>query len=184
MFCLFSSTCSTPSNFFFAFVVKANVDISNNNIRGGIPGSVCQLSVFEDKLACVTSDDHAVDPASWSAQSYLAQDHVAVRYFDSRLTLEDEDAVRLAGGRRQVKVTVPSFAMVPQMLAGTALIATVPDRFARAMASSGSVRILPFPFKHRPLQVLAYWHPSRNADRTLIEFVATLGNDRAPSSGP
>lgn len=53
-----------------------------------------------------------------------------------------------ANATRQVVLSVPQYSSLPALLAGTDLIASLPDYTAEAMAASGQLFKEPFPFKN------------------------------------
>lgn len=75
---------------------------------------------------------------------------------------------------RRIEIVAPSFTLVPMLLPGTELIATLPARLAR-MAQRWlpiTIRLLPFdaPTFHEQVQ----WHSDRNEDAALRWLVAAL----------
>lgn len=136
----------------------------------GLPPNAC---LFEDSFVCLACKEHGPPGERISRTEYLDRDHVVVRYFEHQMTFEDEDALRRSGEVRPKQVAVWSFNLVPPLISGTSMIATVPSRIARQIAERWPVKIFPFPFEHEPLRVVAYWHPSRESDEVLARFVAS-----------
>ena len=61
------------------------------------------------------------------------------------------------GRTRQVVLSVPQYSSLPALLAGTDLIASLPDYTAEAMAASGQLFKEPFPFKTPTLDLSMVW---------------------------
>ncbi|MNI43922.1 Nodulation protein D 2 [compost metagenome] len=61
------------------------------------------------------------------------------------------------GRTRQVVLSVPQYSSLPALLAGTDLIASLPDYTAEAMAASGQVFMEPFPFSTPTLELSMVW---------------------------
>jgi LysR family transcriptional activator of mexEF-oprN operon len=61
------------------------------------------------------------------------------------------------GRTRQVVLSVPQYSALPALLAGTDLIASLPDYAAEAMAASGQLFMEPFPFKTPTLDLSMVW---------------------------
>ncbi|WP_299917183.1 LysR family transcriptional regulator [uncultured Roseobacter sp.] len=137
----------------------------------GVPPNT---SLFEDHFVCLACSEAFAATEQMSQAEYLAQTHVVVRYFDHQLAFEDEDALRKAGLRRARHISVWSHSMVPSLVCGTSMIATVPSRIAHQIAQRWPVRIFPFPVESEPIRVFAYWHPSRDEDMVLKRFVASI----------
>lgn len=140
-----------------------------------------RLELFRDRFVCV------VDPSN-------------PRLKDGMLTLEDiselphavptfghdepTPADRLLdslGLRRHVQVSVVGWLTVPFVVAGTNLVAVIPERLARRVADTVRLRVVEPPFGRVELIETAHWHPSRGADpavrwllRTLQETAAQL----------
>lgn len=135
----------------------------------GVPPNKCLL---EDAFVCLACETHGPETAHLSEAEYLARKHVVVRYFDHQLTFEDEDALRKSGLKRDRQITVWSHAMVPAMICGTPLLATIPGRLAEQMVRRWPVRIYDFPVQSEPIRVFAYWHPSRAQDTVVQDFLS------------
>ena len=121
-------------------------------------------TLCEDRFVCLVSREHPPAANTLDANAYLARRHVVVRYFESQLTHEDEEALRRHGLRRPHQIAVWSHLLVPQLICGTPMIATVASRVARQIAQQWPLDIYPFPFAQDPMRIYAYWHPSRDQD--------------------
>ena len=145
----------------------------------GFPGS--QAPLFRDRFVCV------VDPGN----SRLA---------DGQLTLDDlsvlPHAVRNGGRthvspadrvmdelcvRRQIQVTAVGFLPLPFLIAGTELVAVIPERLALRVAVPLGLRVVEPPFGRVELIETLWWHPDRESTpehawlrRTLTEAAALL----------
>jgi|SRR5580658_2053421 DNA-binding transcriptional LysR family regulator len=130
--------------------------------------------IFRDRLVCV------VDPGN-------------PRLRDGRLSLEDLGALPHAaatlphaeldpvgqvleelGVARQVRVTTAGWLPLPFVVAGTDLVAAVPERLARQMAGAARVVVAEPPFGRVELAEAAWWHPMRAADPALAWLHAIL----------
>lgn len=137
-------------------------------------GRPANMLVCEDRFVCLVSTDHEPDGGVLDADEFLARRHVVVRYFESQLTFEDEEALRRLGLRRPRQVSVGSMSLVPQMIAGTALIATGAWRISRHFSQHWPIKVYPFPFAQEPMRIFAYWHPSREEDPVLQQLMDTV----------
>ena len=138
----------------------------------------------EDIYACLVSTDHDLPDQVMNAEVYFSRRHVVVRYFESQLTFADEDALRRQGLRRPRQIAVWSHALVPQLISGTSMIATVPWRIARQFCERWPLKIYPFPFASEPMRVFAYWHPSREQDPVLTHMMALVRDVLSESPEP
>ncbi|HEY3882635.1 MAG TPA: LysR family transcriptional regulator [Trebonia sp.] len=145
----------------------------------GFPGS--QAPLFRDRFVCV------VDPLN-------------PRLRDGQLTLDDlsalPHAVRNCGGthvtpaervmdelsvRRQVQVTTVGFLPLAFLVAGTDLVAVIPERMALRVAVPLGLTVVEPPFGRVELIETLWWHPDRAATpghawlrHTLTEAAAAL----------
>ncbi|HXW46882.1 MAG TPA: LysR family transcriptional regulator [Streptosporangiaceae bacterium] len=137
------------------------------------PGSHVEL--FRDRFVCV------VDPLSCglAAGATLTLDdlarmpHVAPTFKPGSFTPVDRVLEEL-GIRPHVQVTVFGWLSVPFVLAGTAMLAIMPERMARRAMRTAPLAILEPPFGLVELVEAAYWHPSRTGDPAIRWLLSTL----------
>jgi DNA-binding transcriptional LysR family regulator len=94
-----------------------------------------------------------------------------------------EEQLDEAGCIRRVTATSNGFVTMPFMLAGTDLVAVVPERLARRVASAADVRLLEPEMPLRPLRQSAFWHTRRDRDpghRWLREQLASVAQEQYP----
>jgi DNA-binding transcriptional LysR family regulator len=108
------------------------------------------------------------------------------RLRDGRLSLEDLAALPHAaatlphaeldpvgqvleelGVAREIYVTTAGWLPLPYVVAGTDLVAAVPERLARQVAGAARVAMAEPPFSRVELVEVAWWHPMRAADPAL-----------------
>jgi LysR family transcriptional regulator, nod-box dependent transcriptional activator len=106
------------------------------------------IPLFEDRYAVLVCAAgrfaEGIDTAA-----YFAADHVALRF---------GAAIAAPAGlpqARRIAVSVPSFAALAGLLAGTDLVATVPLRLARHLSLGQPLRIVPLPFAAAPIDEVA-----------------------------
>ena len=75
----------------------------------------------------------------------------------------EQDLDRL-GVPRHVTATAGSFVSMAYMLAGTELVAILPEKLANRVADAAQIRLLEPDFPLRPLTQSAYWHTRRDRD--------------------
>ena len=130
--------------------------------------------LFDDDFSCVVCREQVATGKKLTRKDYMARRHVVVRYFEHQMSFEDEDVLRASGVQRQRHITVWSYALVPQLICGTPMIATIPTRIARRLAARWPIAALPFPFDHQPVRVFGYWHPSRDKDMVLSNLLSSV----------
>jgi DNA-binding transcriptional LysR family regulator len=133
------------------------------------------VELFRDRFVCV------VDPlvsglgggATLSLDDLARMRHVAPTFKPGSYTPVDT-ALEELGIRPQVQVTVFGWLSVPFVLAGTSMIAIMPERMALRAMRSAPLAILEPPFGLVELVEAAYWHPSRTEDPAIRWLLATL----------
>ncbi|KPA88558.1 MULTISPECIES: LysR family transcriptional regulator [Pseudomonas] len=117
-----------------------------------------------------------------SLDEYCARPHVLVSHTANVSSLADEWLAEI-GRKRHVVLSVPQYSALPALLAGTDLIAGLPDYAALAMAASGSVFAEPLPFKTPTLDLSMVWLgivDTDPAERWLRSRLEQFMSDRLP----
>ena len=84
------------------------------------------------------------------------------------------------GVPRHIQVTTVGWLPLPFVVAGTDLLAIVPERLARRVADTARVTVCEPPFGTAELIEAAWWHPTRSADpalRWLRSIVAEVARE-------
>jgi DNA-binding transcriptional LysR family regulator len=146
-----------------SYLVRRDLLIGGRGL--GIPGR--SQVVFRDRFVCV-ADQHnphlTGHPLTLSEARTLPNvavnlGHGAVTP-DNRATLEQEVGAHIA-------VTVPGLLPLPFAVAGTQLIAIVPERLAQRCAGALGLTITPLAWEQPDLVEAAHWLPARSADPAL-----------------
>ncbi|WP_369253099.1 LysR family transcriptional regulator [Geodermatophilus amargosae] len=75
-----------------------------------------------------------------------------------------EEELDALGWTRRVAATSSGFVTMPFMLAGTDLVALLPERLARRVAEAADIRLLEPEVPLQPLRQSAFWHARRDRD--------------------
>jgi DNA-binding transcriptional LysR family regulator len=136
------------------------------------PGRHTEL--FRDRLVCV------VDPVAsglsgpaLSLEDLARLPHAEPAFAPGQPTPVDRVLDEL-GITRRVRVTTFGWLSVPFALAGTEMVAIVPERMARLAVRSAPLAILEPPFGRVELVEAAYWQPSRTDDPAVRWLLVTL----------
>ena len=124
--------------------------------------------IFRDRYVCL------IDPGnSWLADGALSLASFgalpqAVATFGQREMLNQaEQALVTLGLPRHVQVTTEGWLPLPFVVAGTNLVAVVPERLARRVAGTAGVVVVEPPFGTIELIEAVWWHPTRSGDQAL-----------------
>lgn len=146
-----------------------------------IADGLYQTVVAQEALCCAVSKNHSTIQGSLSQADYAAADHI---YFGSppemvsSIEVMLERALPLLGIERRTCVQVPTFGVMPRILARTDLLATLPVRVAESFAQTLPLQVLKLPFELPSLPVRAIWHErmhENNAHRWLRGLVQEVG---------
>jgi DNA-binding transcriptional LysR family regulator len=74
----------------------------------------------------------------------------------------------------RIQVTVFGWLTLPFVLAGTGMVAVMPERMARLAVRSAPLAIMEPPFGLVELVESAYWHPSRTEDPAVRWLLMSL----------
>jgi len=146
-----------------------------------IADGLYQTIVVKETLCCVLRKGHPKIHSTLSLAEYAAADHI---YFGSppeivtSIEVILERTLPALGIERRTIVQVPTFGVMPGILACSDLLATVPVRIANSFVHSLSLKVLPLPFEIPVLPVRAIWHErmhESNAHRWLRGLVQEIG---------
>ena len=161
-------------------------DLLIGGVGLGLPGR--RQVVFTDRFVCIADRHHpraAQGPLALGDVAALR--HAAVDFGRGTIT-PTERALLRQGIQPDKAVTVPGLLQLPFAVAGTRLVAFVPERLARRCAGPLGLVIVPVDWEPPELVEAAHWHPVRSADPTLRwlrgilrEMSSTL--DATPGAG-
>jgi DNA-binding transcriptional LysR family regulator len=120
--------------------------------------------LFVEHYVCVLREGHALIKGRLSLKMFLAARHVAVvSPFSGHKMVED--VMMQKGVRRQIVLETPHFTSVPDIIAQTDLIVTVPSRVAELFAVSHGLRSLPLPVAMPLFAVRLHWLERSQTDQ-------------------
>lgn len=105
--------------------------------------------------------DHA--SGALDLDAYCRRRHVLVTYAGDLRGIVDDRLAEL-GRSREVVLSVAQFGTLPALLAGTDLLATVPDYAADALAAAGGLRSEPLPFASPTYPMSLAWRAASDGD--------------------
>jgi LysR family transcriptional activator of mexEF-oprN operon len=119
-----------------------------------LPPSILRKAMMRSGFVCVYDPRFLRLPKTLTAEAYFAQEHVVVSYAgDLRGVVEDA-----TGRSRKVRLSLPSFGPVGDVLTGSPLVATIPETVARHMRLTRPyLRVAPLPFALECTPVELLW---------------------------
>ncbi|MCZ7566760.1 MAG: LysR substrate-binding domain-containing protein [Burkholderiales bacterium] len=121
---------------------------------------VASQRLLDERFCCVVRKHHPRVQRRLGARQYAAEAHL-VYGGGARAT---DAAAADPGSRRRVGMRVPNFLLVPEIVARTDLVATLPERFARLHAGRLGLAVLPAPVKLAGFSLWQAWHAARTDD--------------------
>jgi DNA-binding transcriptional LysR family regulator len=128
------------------------------------PAGSYERVLFRETFTCVMREGHPLADQRLTLARYVSCDHVMVAPRGTPGSLVDTALAR-AGKSRRVAVAVPSFLIVPFIVASTDLIATLPTRIADLVAPTMGLVCMKPPVELEPFQMAMAWHERKHADR-------------------
>lgn len=127
---------------------------------------ICHL--FDMEYVCIVSRDHPFIQGALSMDEYLGAAHATLSFgqeYSPYLSERIVDSLLATQGSVRRKVLgLPWGLAVPEIVAGSDLIATVPIALAKHMAAWIPLQVLPLPFLRPPTVVSMLWHPRAHRD--------------------
>jgi DNA-binding transcriptional LysR family regulator len=140
--------------------------------------------LFEEKLVVVARAHHSVIRGAITLTQYLTTRHVTSELAGWTTSGRAIDkALGDIDSQREKHVHVQSALTIPRVVAGSDLVATVPEGLARGAARDLGLQVLPIPIKVSPFRCAAYWHESVHRDprhkwfRNILIRVARLAEE-------
>ena len=128
-------------------------------LRGGA-GQIESERLFAERFVCIARKGHPRVAKRLTARDYAAESHVVVRSPAARL----DPALADPGRRRRAAVTVASFLLVPEIVAGSDLIATLPERVAERVAKHYPLVVHRSPVRPAGFSLTMSWHRRTGPD--------------------
>jgi DNA-binding transcriptional LysR family regulator len=119
--------------------------------------------LFTDEVVCMVSRDHPAARRGWTAEGWLAAEHIAPTptHPGARGVIDDHlDGLGLA---RNITARCPHFGLIPQMVASSLLVLTTGRQFCERFADRLPVKVLQCPIDFPQLVYYQLWHERSHA---------------------
>ena len=124
----------------------------------------CSLLFEDEYVAVVWSGNNEVGKL-FSKDQFLRMGHAVRSIYPGRASrVGDELRVQELGYQRKVVLRVPTFEMLPRVIVGTRLVATMQRRLAQIAAQTLPIRIFDHPLDMRRLELVMQWPLHREED--------------------
>ncbi len=122
--------------------------------------------LHDERLVVLLRRNHPLATGPLSLEAYAEAEHVHVSPRREAGSIVGR-GLSAAGYDRKVAVEVPFFALLPDILGDSELIATVPSRIANLFAADYELLVRPVPLSLPDFEVCMAWHPTFAADPAL-----------------
>jgi DNA-binding transcriptional LysR family regulator len=139
-------------------------------------GKLRSERLIAERFACIARKSHPRVAKRLTAKDYAGEAHVVVR-----ASARNDPALADPGRKRRAAVTVGHFLLVPEVVARTDLIATLPERVAERFAERYPLVVHRSPVRPAGFTMTMTWHSRTDADpargwlRRLLAEVAAEG---------
>ena len=138
------------------------------------PPSVRSRPLFVERFVCVVRKGHPRVRERLTLDEYCALDHVLVSPSGGAFRAPADEALAAIGRTRHVRISVPHFLLVPEILMRSDMIGVLPERLARSHGDR--FHIFDLPFELAPFSVVAVWHERTHRDPALAWLRQSLAD--------
>lgn len=167
---------------------SGDVDLAVVNAANA-PGAVRSRPLYAERFVVVARREHPRLKRELSLEDFCALDHVLVarrgRSFAGAIQIDE--ALAAMGMRRSVRLSVPHFMLVPELVARSDMIGVLPERLARNYSIRLQYFDLPVEIPH--LTISAVWHERTHRNpaqawlrQTLAELMQGAPGSDSPAS--
>jgi DNA-binding transcriptional LysR family regulator len=147
-----------------------------------------QRFLFHETYVCVVRANHPKFRTGMTIEAFKATQH-AIADATGMAHSAVEQFLHEHQLRRSDTVRVPTFHVLPSIVANSDLLAIIPSRLGEAVGSHMSVKVLPMPVPAPPWAIRMYWHERYHHDppsvwlrKTFVELFSHDGAKRPSRS--
>jgi DNA-binding transcriptional LysR family regulator len=118
--------------------------------------------LFGDEVVCLVAKDHPAVRRGWSAEAWLAADHIAPSAMHPGAKGVIDDYLDSQGQVRNITARCPHFGLIPAMVASTLLVLTTGRQYCERFVDLLPVKILPCPIEFPRLMYYQLWHERKH----------------------
>ena len=136
------------------------------------PATLHARRLYDETFLCVMRQGHPAAARPLDLDTFCSLAHVLVSPNGGGFIGAVDAALQTLGRRRRIQISINSFLLVPSLIEGTDLIATVPARLARHWA--GLLAVVSVPLEVPGFSVSMAWHPRAHADPAQVWLRETM----------
>jgi len=120
--------------------------------------------LFEDSFVVLARRRHPRISGAVSRETYASLSHIVLTWTRDTGPTPLDRALATVGITRHARMHVPLVSSMPALIAGSDLIATLPQRIARTVTKGTAIEVHPIEFEVPLLAFYMVWHASSDAD--------------------
>ncbi|MGO4303312.1 LysR family transcriptional regulator [Cupriavidus sp. RAF12] len=122
-----------------------------------------QRRLFRQRYVCMFRPGHALDKRTVRIKDFEQADHVVVTAAGTGHARVDEILAK-RGVQRNIRLRVPHFVALADIVQSTDLVATVTEKFAQRSAASFGLKYIRHPVELPDIQINLFWHSRYHRD--------------------
>lgn len=127
------------------------------------PAGSYEKLLFDESFTCIVRAGHPLAETKLTLARYCAAAHLLVAPRGTPGSFVD-DALAAVGRSRRVALAIPHFLVVPYVIAGSDLVATLATRVATMFAETLGLTLMPPPLALPKFQIAVAWHERSHGD--------------------
>jgi DNA-binding transcriptional LysR family regulator len=132
--------------------------------RVPLPPGLLTRTLYQERFVCLLGRRHAA-LKDWGMPAYLDAEHVLISPRGGSFIGAVDESLSKSAQHRRVRLSVAVASSIPQVLRDTALIAAVPETFAKQVAPAWQLEVRELPFAVPGYAVQMIWHASTSKSR-------------------
>lgn len=140
---------------------SGEVDLCITGLQNAAPGLHLR-PLYTERLVSVVRRDHPGVGAQLTLDKFCSLEHIQVSLRGSGFSTRIDEALAALGRKRRARLAVPHFLLVPEIVARSDMISSLPERLARGYATQ--LRILEPPVELQKFNVGEMWHERNERD--------------------
>jgi DNA-binding transcriptional LysR family regulator len=122
--------------------------------------------LLTEQVCCIAREGHPILRGRIALEQYIEQPHVLMVGGSHAATFEVkiDDALKALGLSRSIVMRVPSLLLVPAVVAGSNMIASIPLRLALSYRENMPLQIMELPFEVPTYRLSMVWHERTQND--------------------
>lgn len=141
---------------------------------GFAPPNARSRPLYVERFVIVVRQDHPRVKDRLTLDEFCELDHLLVSPSGGSFIAQADNALAAIGRRRRVRLSVPHFLLVPEILVRSDMVAVLPARLARGYHER--FRLVDVPLELPPFTIVEIWHERTHRDPGLAWLRQSLAD--------